>query len=190
MLTAPLLRAQRLLPLDLAEDDNGFTIRVDVPGVSRDKLRIDVDERLTIHVENGDRAVSRAVRLPSTADLDTTTADLKDGVLDIRVTKKPRQTVRGKYSVYLFAAALAAVAVMMALPRGTLTQAAATLLSTLDVAAWILVSVFLHVVFLDFVLAMLFFPWWVSFPFLFFPFPCCAAPGPRFVRARPQLIWF
>ncbi|KAJ8598862.1 hypothetical protein CTAYLR_010664 [Chrysophaeum taylorii] len=95
------------MALDLAETDADFKIKVDVPGVQKENVTLDAtpDNQLIIKAErrsekrDGDGehyhrversygAVSRTVRLPETADLDTTTAKMEDGVLEITVGKR------------------------------------------------------------------------------------------------------
>lgn len=95
------------MALDLAETATDYKIKVDMPGIEKENITLDAakDHQLVIKAERksekveGDDsthfhrvertygAVSRTVRLPETADLNTTTASLKDGVLEITVKK-------------------------------------------------------------------------------------------------------
>jgi HSP20 family protein len=90
---------------DLASDDSGYTIRFDVPGVSKDDIDINVEDRvLTISGERSDTfdsdeksnvyrreafygKFSRAFRLPEDADTENVTASYVNGVLEVRVPK-------------------------------------------------------------------------------------------------------
>ena len=104
--------AAALMPaVDVLEDENGITVKADLPGVSKDTLSVRVDgETLTIEgVVNLDEAqhlepVYAEVRLAQfkrsfalSRDLDTSRIDaaMKDGVLKLRVPKleqaKPRR---------------------------------------------------------------------------------------------------
>lgn len=103
------------VPIDFSEDDEGYTVRADLPGV--DKADIDVslkDRVLTIKgekkksSEEGDKkryfrretwagSFERSITLPESADASSVKADLKDGVLTLTMRKseeaKPRQIV-------------------------------------------------------------------------------------------------
>ncbi len=102
-LTAP--SAQGWVPaVDVCETADAFLITAELPGLSRDQIRIELhDGRLTLHgrrdarvaceqyhqVERGHGEFARAFTLPPTADAGAVTADLKDGVLTITVGKSP-----------------------------------------------------------------------------------------------------
>lgn len=90
-------------PVDVLEDENGITLKADLPGVSKDNLSIRVDgETLTIEgrvrlgeAQNLD-AVYAEVRVARykrsfvlSRDLDTSKIDavIKNGVLQLRVPK-------------------------------------------------------------------------------------------------------
>ena len=104
--------AAALMPaVDVLEDENGITVKADLPGVSKDTLSVRVDgETLTIEgiVNLGEaqhlESVYAEVRLAQfrrsfalSRDLDTSRIDaaMKDGVLKLRVPKleqaKPRR---------------------------------------------------------------------------------------------------
>lgn len=96
----------RQMALDLAETDNDYKIKVDVPGMEKKDLSLDVGKNNTLiikaerstqredaqyHVvERSYGSVSRTIRLPETADLETTTAKMENGVLEINVTKREK----------------------------------------------------------------------------------------------------
>lgn len=98
--------------VDIREDQDGLVIEADLPGISNDQLDITVEENvLTISgqtkVENEEKSenyhvrerrwgkFARSFRLPGYADGENVAADLKNGVLTLRVPKraeaKPRK---------------------------------------------------------------------------------------------------
>lgn len=97
-------------PVDIFEDGNAVTLVADVPGVTRDRLNIGIDhEVLTLEAE-GDIAMPEGIEAihvdtPSTryrrtftlsGDLDATqvSAELKDGVVTVRIPKRPEAMPR------------------------------------------------------------------------------------------------
>lgn len=92
--------------MDVIENDNSMTIRVDLPGLSPDDVKIEVqDNVLTISGEMGDTiekegdryhyrerhygSFQRSLRLPSTLDTDKVDASFENGVLTIVLPKRP-----------------------------------------------------------------------------------------------------
>lgn len=103
-------------PMDIYEDKDGITVVADMPGVSRERLQINVDsDRLTIEgrvdvpVSEGMSALYADVRstryersftLSRELDADNAEANLSDGLLTLRIPKraehKPRKIeIRG-----------------------------------------------------------------------------------------------
>jgi HSP20 family protein len=95
--------ATLLPPVDIFEDESGFTLTADLPGVGKDTLRVKVDgDNLSIEGE-GSVAVPEAMELvyaeirapyyrrsfTLSRELDTSKieANLKDGVLKLRIPK-------------------------------------------------------------------------------------------------------
>jgi HSP20 family protein len=91
-------------PMDLAETDEHFVVRADLPGLDRDDLEIEVKDRvLTIsgerEAEHEDRKegyhrversfgrFSRSLDLPEGIDASAVTADFERGVLEVRIPK-------------------------------------------------------------------------------------------------------
>jgi len=91
--------------LDVSEDDDQFTITVELAGASKDDVNIEVqDNVLTIrgekrsereekkeqrrYVERSYGSFSRSFTLPANADGDRVEATFKDGVLTIEVPKR------------------------------------------------------------------------------------------------------
>jgi HSP20 family protein len=98
-------------PVNIFRDENGYVIRIEVPGVSPDHFGIETQGRtLTIkgnreitapaggsfhRRERSSGEFSRSVKLPDDADLSRAEASYRHGLLTIRVPKteetKPRQ---------------------------------------------------------------------------------------------------
>ena len=90
--------------VDLCETSESFVFTAELPGLSREQVRIDVHEnRLTLQgrrearvsceqyhqVERGHGAFCRSFALPQAVDTESIAADLSDGVLTITVPKLP-----------------------------------------------------------------------------------------------------
>jgi len=96
--------ATLLPPVDIYEGSTGITIKADLPGVSRDRLTIQVDrDTLTIEAEaaiempDGMQALyadlrstrfRRSFTLSNELAADKITAEMKDGVLTLQVPKR------------------------------------------------------------------------------------------------------
>jgi HSP20 family protein len=98
-------------PVNIFSDKEGYVVRLEIPGVAPDQLRIDTEGRtLTISGKREDGNVgdasfhrrerdigefSRSLQLPESLDLSRADAAYKHGVLTVRVPKKeeakPRQ---------------------------------------------------------------------------------------------------
>ena len=90
-------------PVDVVEDSDGITLYADLPGVSRDKLKLDIEaQTLTIeaesalappeglqttHTEIGLARFRRAFTLSSELDTENVSAELAQGVLRLRIPK-------------------------------------------------------------------------------------------------------
>jgi HSP20 family protein len=92
--------------LDVFEDDDGLTIQAELPGLSQKDVNVEVDgslltlrgekshdeekqDRQYHRIERRYGAFLRQVQLPSSADTDKISAIHRDGVLTIRVPKRP-----------------------------------------------------------------------------------------------------
>src|SRR5215204_3734524 len=89
---------------DIYETDSGYLIAMDLPGIDREALEIDVDEnRLTV---KGTRAIAdskqhraerprgkflRTFSVPASVDQGKIAAEYRDGVLQIRLPKQTEQ---------------------------------------------------------------------------------------------------
>ena len=89
---------------DIYETDSGYSIAIDLPGINRDALQIDIDDnRLLV---KGTRAIDgsrsrrnerprgkfvRSFTVPASIDQAKIGAEYKDGVLQIRLPKRAEQ---------------------------------------------------------------------------------------------------
>jgi HSP20 family molecular chaperone IbpA len=97
---------ETLLPaVNVFEDAEGITLEADMPGVSRDRLQLQVDNdqlliegKVQITMPEGMEALyadvratrySRSFALSRELDTDNIDASLKDGVLRLRIPKRP-----------------------------------------------------------------------------------------------------
>ena len=91
-------------PADIFEDAEGITLQMDMPGVSKDRLNIEVDKtslliegEASIDMPEGMEALYADVRstryrrtfaLSSELEVDKVEASIKDGVLELRIPKR------------------------------------------------------------------------------------------------------
>lgn len=112
-----LLPEHKNLPLQLGEDAGGLFLRVLMPGIAKERISLELQgQNLTIcgqvttercfylRQERPSGLFCRTLRLGALADnldADSATADLKNGVLTVRLPKKPGQERAGKRRVPL-----------------------------------------------------------------------------------------
>jgi HSP20 family molecular chaperone IbpA len=79
------------------EDDKAWTVTLDVPGVAREDLSIDVEGKVVrIQTREGAaRHYKAAYELPQEIDMEATTAKLENGVLTL-VLAKPQPVSRSR----------------------------------------------------------------------------------------------
>ena len=97
--------------VDVAEDADGFTIALEIPGVKAEEVKVALDgNRLTItgekkqetedrtdrvhRIERRFGSFRRAFTLPESVDLDQVAAKMADGVLTVTLRKTPRAKPR------------------------------------------------------------------------------------------------
>jgi HSP20 family molecular chaperone IbpA len=96
--------------VDIFEDQSGITLRADMPGVSRDSLDIRIDrdalsveaqasistpEKMeALHAEVQSTRYQRSFSLSGELDTDNVEANLKDGVLTLRIHKRAEHQPR------------------------------------------------------------------------------------------------
>lgn len=90
--------------VDIREEDDAFYVDAEVPGLSAEDIKVDVEKNvLTLsgerkiekeetkdkyrRVERQYGSFTRSFTLPETVDTDHISADLKDGVLELRLPK-------------------------------------------------------------------------------------------------------
>ena len=90
--------------VDVQEDENGLIVEAELPGIARDKIDITVEKNiLTIAAEQSSDTeekketyhirerrlgrYERSFRLPETANADGVVAELKEGLLTLRIPK-------------------------------------------------------------------------------------------------------
>lgn len=99
------------LAVDVSEDDKSLIVRASLPGYRKDEIDIEVhDGVLSIKGEHSEEteeqneryhrrerrigSVSRLISLPETVTGDDVVAELKDGVLTLRLPKAPQEQPR------------------------------------------------------------------------------------------------
>ncbi|KAI9091119.1 HSP20-like chaperone [Phlyctochytrium arcticum] len=104
--------------LDLTESPNSYTVRADLPGLSKSDVRIHVEddnqtlvlegERKTEHEEKTDRRhviersfgqFQRRIRLPPDAQVDSAKATMENGVLKIELAKREPPKEEGRRQI-------------------------------------------------------------------------------------------
>jgi HSP20 family protein len=96
-------------PVDLCETADAFIVTAELPGLTREQVRIEAqDGRITLQgrrdarvpceqyhqVERGHGEFLRSFPLPRTVDVERISADLQDGVLTIVIPKSPERGPR------------------------------------------------------------------------------------------------
>lgn len=97
-------------PVDICEDADGITLFADMPGVSRERLSIQVDKdtlviegNAQIEMPEGMKPLYADIRatryrrsfaISSELDIDNIDASLRDGVLKLRLHKRPESRPR------------------------------------------------------------------------------------------------
>jgi len=90
-------------PVDLYETSGAFVLTAELPGLSRDQIEIHAEESRVVlrgeraggqvpceqyhRVERGHGRFSRTFLLPEPIDVDSVSADLKDGLLTVTIPK-------------------------------------------------------------------------------------------------------
>jgi HSP20 family molecular chaperone IbpA len=76
--------------LKVEQNDEAWTVSLDMPGVSREQLTIDVDGAVVrvATVQDAPRQYKAAYELPAEIDAEATSAKLENGVLTLTLAKK------------------------------------------------------------------------------------------------------
>ena len=98
--------------LDVSETDQGYTVKVDLPGIAKDNVKITIEGRRvnveaqalkTAEQKDSDRIVysersvasfARSITLPAELDQGTSDASLENGVLTLTLVKKQPASTR------------------------------------------------------------------------------------------------
>jgi HSP20 family protein len=87
-------------PVDLYETAGAFILAAELPGLSREAIEIHAEESRIVsceqyhRVERGHGRFSRAFVLPEPIDVESVSADFKDGVLTVTIPKANGRGVR------------------------------------------------------------------------------------------------
>jgi HSP20 family protein len=94
------------MKIDVAEDEKGYTVQADIPGVKKEDIHVDIDgdtvsvraeakrekeekkDEKVVYSERSYGMVSRSFSLPSEVDEKAAKAEYKDGVLKLVLPKK------------------------------------------------------------------------------------------------------
>lgn len=81
--------AQRTPGLQFSHDEKSFTLQLDVPGLAREQLDIEIENDVVRvkSVEGAARPFQGAWQLPETVDATTSRAKLEHGVLTLTLTR-------------------------------------------------------------------------------------------------------
>ena len=85
---------------DIIEGDNDIAITIEVPGVEKDDIDLNVTEdALEIKVNAPERKYHKVVNLPNKVKTKSTKATYKNGILDIVLDKKDKKKGGSGYKV-------------------------------------------------------------------------------------------
>jgi HSP20 family protein len=94
------------MKIDVAEDEKGYTVQADIPGVKKEDIQVDIEgdtvsvraemkrekeekkDEKVVYSERSYGMVSRSFSLPSEVDEKSAKAEYKDGVLKLVLPKK------------------------------------------------------------------------------------------------------
>ena len=82
---------RRMQPVtSIEQDDKSYTLRFDVPGISREQLSIGIEGQVVriASLDEAPRAYKAAFELPTDIEVATSTAKLENGVLTVHLVKQ------------------------------------------------------------------------------------------------------
>lgn len=95
--TRPQFSAEREPLADIINSDKEVKVVVELPGVSKENLRVNAyDNSVEILANTGDRKYRRIVDLPADADIETARSSYRNGILEIIFNKKGQDKPKGK----------------------------------------------------------------------------------------------
>jgi HSP20 family protein len=83
--------------IDVVTTDKEVKVTVEMPGVSKDKIKIDAyDSTVEVKSEDPQRKYHKTIDLPLEADLETAKSKHNNGILEITFDKKKETKPKGK----------------------------------------------------------------------------------------------
>ena len=96
----PIISDEREPLTDIIEGDEDVSITVEIPGVERDDINLDITrDNLEIKVDTPNRKYQKNLTLPCDVLPKTTTATYKNGILDIVIKRKEKKKQGEGYHV-------------------------------------------------------------------------------------------
>lgn len=93
----PSLSAEREPLIDISSTDNEVKIVAEMPGISKDKIRIDAyDQYVEIKSEDPNRKYHKKIEVPEDIDINSARSNYNNGVLEINFKKKEQQKPQGR----------------------------------------------------------------------------------------------
>ena len=97
-LTKPLISSEREPLADVTTTDNEVKIAVEMPGVSKENIKINVyDNSLEVTTTGTEeRKYHEVIQIPPETDIETATSTYKNGILEVVFKKKEQSKPKGK----------------------------------------------------------------------------------------------
>lgn len=105
-----LLEKEAVVPVDIFEDDDNFIVRLEVPGVKKEDIDVQLEERvLTVEISKTEAckaseaqaednecgtSTTRRLSVPESVDGAAVTAKLEDGILTLNLPKSEEAKLR------------------------------------------------------------------------------------------------
>jgi HSP20 family protein len=95
--TRPLISSEREPLADVTTSNTEVKVIVEMPGVSKDKIRINAyDNSVEIKSDDPQRKYHEVIDLPQEADIETAKSSYRNGILEITFKKKEQTKPKGK----------------------------------------------------------------------------------------------
>jgi HSP20 family protein len=95
--TRPLISGEREPLADITTSDKEVKVVLEMPGVSKDKIRINAyDSSLEVRTDDPQRKYHEVIDLPPEADIETAKSTYNNGILEITFNKKRDSKPKGK----------------------------------------------------------------------------------------------
>lgn len=91
----PVVTEEREPIIDVFEDEETITVLAELPGVSKDKINVEVSEdkrKLYIKASDTNRKYYKEVDLPSPVDPESAKAEYRNGILEVKLKKTKKET--------------------------------------------------------------------------------------------------